>query len=76
MKGFTTYLGQLNFFKQYSNLPLIQCSLVCHTLKAAKKKPGKQLWLVGCAGCTVFGCLWQTSLCRNFGSNFLAGQGI
>jgi len=36
-----------------------------------------QLWLVGCTGCTVFGCLWQTSLCWIFGQQFfLAGQGM
>ena len=32
-----------------------------------------QLWPVGCAGCTVFGCLWQTSLCWNFGQQFFRG---
>ncbi len=32
-----------------------------------------QLWLVGSAGCTVFGCLWQTSLCGNFGQQFFSG---
>ncbi len=32
-----------------------------------------QLWQVGCAGCTVFGCLWQTSLCWNFGQQFFRG---
>jgi len=30
-----------------------------------------QLWLVGCAGCKVFGCFWQTNLCKNFGQQFL-----
>jgi len=34
-----------------------------------------QIWLVGCAGCTAFGCFWQTNLVRILGSNFLAGQG-
>jgi len=32
-----------------------------------------QLWLVGCAGCTVFGCFWQTNLCTNFGQQFFSG---
>jgi len=36
-----------------------------------------QHWPVGCAGCTDFGCFWQTSLCTNFGQQFLlAGQGM
>jgi len=32
-----------------------------------------QLWPVGCAGYTVFGCFWQTSLCWNFGQQFFSG---
>jgi len=32
--------------------------------------------IVGCAGCTAFGCFWQTNLVRILGSNFLAGQGM
>ncbi len=32
-----------------------------------------QLWPVGCAGCTVFGCFWQTSLSWNFGQQFFSG---
>jgi hypothetical protein len=28
---------------------------------------------LACAGCTVLGCLWQTSLCRNFGQQFFSG---
>jgi hypothetical protein len=32
-----------------------------------------QLWLVGCAGCTAFGCFWQTNLVRILGSNFFCG---
>jgi len=36
-----------------------------------------QLWLVGCAGCTSFGCFWQTNLVKILGSNFfLEGQGM
>jgi len=31
-----------------------------------------QLWLVGCAGCTVFGCFWQTNLCKKFGQQFFS----
>ena len=40
------------------------CSLEVHFL---------QLWLVSCAGCTVFCCFWQTSLCKNFGQQFFRG---
>ncbi len=36
----------------------------------------RQLWPVGCAGCTDLGCFWQTNLVRNLGSNYLGGQGI
>ncbi len=36
----------------------------------------RQLWLVGCAGCTVFGCFWQTNLCKNFGQQFLSGAKV
>ncbi len=35
-----------------------------------------QLWPVGCAGCTVFGCFWQfgRQLCVGIlGSNFFSG---
>ena len=28
---------------------------------------------VGSAGCTDFGCFWQTSLCTNFGQQFFSG---
>ncbi len=31
------------------------------------------LWPVGCAGCTDFGCFWQTNLVRHLGSNFFSG---
>jgi len=32
-----------------------------------------QLWPVGCAGCKVFGCFWQTRLCWNLGQQFFSG---
>jgi len=44
----------------------------CHTICFFEVRFFWQLWPVGCAGCTVFGCLWQTSLCWNFGHNFFA----
>ena len=31
-----------------------------------------QLWLIGCAGCTVLGHFWKTHLCENFGQQFFS----
>jgi len=36
----------------------------------------RQLWPIGCEGCTVSGRFGQMNLCENLVSYFLAGQGI